>query len=122
MLDSGAASGPYRDAAGAAPRRRDIFFSPRGTLLLDCGTTTNTGFAALDIDRDEIDAIVVSHFHADHFGGIPLFMLAARYVDGRRKPLHIAGPPDVEPRVRALAAAMGHPISDDLGFESLKTR
>jgi len=71
----------------------------------------------LGIDRDEIDAIVVSHFHADHFGGIPLFVLAARYMDARRRPLLIAGPRHVERRVRALAAALGHPMEDDPGFE-----
>ena len=79
-------------------------------------STTNTGFADLGVERDEVDAIVVSHFHADHFGGVPLFVLAARYIDQRRKPLVIAGPPDTEQRVRALAAAMGHPMDDHPGF------
>lgn len=106
------------DAFGAGGRRQSAVIARGrgGTLLVDCGTTTNTGLADLRIDREEIDAIVVSHFHADHFGGIPLFVLAARYVDERRRPLVIAGPPDVERRVRALAAAMGHPMDGDAGF------
>jgi len=83
-----------------------------GALLVDCGTTTGSGLNDLGIDRSEIDAIVVTHFHADHFGGIPLLMLAALYEDERRKPLRIAGPPGVEERVRGLAAAMGYDMRD----------
>ena len=107
------------DAFGAGGRRQSAVLSrgTRGSLLIDCGSTTNTGLSELGIERDEIDAIVVSHFHADHFGGVPLFLLAARYVDARRRPLLIAGPPDVEQRVRSLAAAMGHPMERDPGFE-----
>ena len=66
---------------------------PGGSVLLDCGQTTLTGLSASAIDREEIEAIVVSHFHADHFGGIPLFLLGSVYDDARRNPLQIVGPP-----------------------------
>ena len=81
-------------------------------MLLDCGATTGTGLQELEILRDEIDVILVSHFHGDHFAGIPLLLLAALYQDERRHPIHIAGPPEVELRVRTLARAMGHPLED----------
>jgi len=87
---------------------------PSGALLLDCGVTTNTGLAQLGIERDEIDAIAISHFHGDHFGGLPLLLLAALYEDERQHPLCIAGPPGVERRVYDLARAMGHPIDERL--------
>jgi len=107
------------DAFGAAGRRQSAILlrGREGTALLDCGPTTNTGLASLGIARDEIDAIVVSHFHGDHFAGIPLLLLAARYQDRRTAPLCIAGPPGVEQRVRDLARAMSHPFDrDDPGF------
>lgn len=107
------------DAFGAGGRRQSAILlrAGQGGVLLDCGATTGSGLADLGIERAEIDAVVVSHFHADHFGGIPLLLLAAHYEDGRRQPLHIAGPPGVEGRVRSLATAMGHPIEDrDWGF------
>jgi ribonuclease BN (tRNA processing enzyme) len=102
------------DAFGAGGRRQSavLLRGSRGSLLLDCGATTATGLADLGIDRDEIETILVSHFHGDHFAGIPLLLLAALYQDQRQRPLWIAGPPDVERRVRELARAMGHAIED----------
>ena len=102
------------DAFGAGGRRQSAVLvrGPSGTALLDCGATTGSGLNELGIAIDEIDAIVVSHFHGDHFGGIPLLLLAANYEDARNRPLHIAGPIGVEQRVRQVAASMGHPIEN----------
>ena len=114
------------DAFGAGGRRQSAVAvrSASGTTLLDCGATTGTGLHALGISRDEIDTILVSHFHADHFGGIPLHLLGALYEDERKAPLCIAGPPGIEARVRALSAAMGHAIEGrewtfEIRFEEL---
>jgi ribonuclease BN (tRNA processing enzyme) len=98
------------DAFGAGGRRQAAILvrTPEGTALVDCGATTTTGLAALEIRRDEIDLILVSHFHADHFGGIPLLLLATVHEDGRRRPLCIAGPIGIESRVMAASAALGH--------------
>ena len=100
------------DAFGAGGRRQSavLFRAATGTVLIDCGATTCSGLHALGVERDEIDAIVVSHFHGDHFGGIPHILLAAIYEDQRTRPLVIAGPRDIESRVYALAAAMGHDL------------
>lgn len=102
------------DAFGAGGRRQSAVFArgQRGAMLFDCGATTNTGLSQLGITRDEIDVILVSHFHGDHFGGIPGFLYAALYADRRRHPIEIVGPPELEARVRALGAAMGHPLDN----------
>src|SRR5262249_51398071 len=70
------------------------------------------------------DAILVSHFHGDHFGGIPLLLLEALYEESRKRALRIAGPPGIQARVQQLAEAMGHPLdgrewSFAIGFEEL---
>lgn len=98
------------DAFGAGGRRQSAIFieTHSGGLLLDCAPTTSTGLAAEGIPRDAIDAIAISHFHGDHFAGVPAFLLAAIYEDRRRHALRIAGPPGVEMRVRAAAEAMGY--------------
>jgi ribonuclease BN (tRNA processing enzyme) len=102
------------DAFGAGGRRQSALLvrAPQGGVLVDCGATTASGLASLGIERDEIDAILVSHFHGDHFGGIPALLLAALYEDERRKPLRIAGPHGIERRVRQLAAAMGYGMEE----------
>lgn len=108
------------DAFGAGGRRQSAYLvrSESSSLLLDCGATTATGLATLGIDRSEIDAIAVSHYHGDHFGGIPSLLLAAVYGDARSRPLDVAGPVGVEERVRNAAWALGHPIEGrELGFE-----
>jgi ribonuclease BN (tRNA processing enzyme) len=101
------------DAFGAGGRCQSAFVmrDAHGCLLIDCGVTTNTSLAAQGIRRDEIDSIVISHFHGDHFGGIPLLLLAALYEDKRERQLEIAGPPGIETRVEDLAIAMGHSIA-----------
>lgn len=101
------------DAFGAGGRRQAGIFleTAAGGLLLDCAPTTGTGLAALGLARDAVDAIAISHFHADHFAGIPQFLLAAIYEDRRRHPLAIAGPRGAETRVRAAADAVGYSLA-----------
>ena len=114
------------DAFGAGGRRQSAILlrgSP-GTTLIDCGATTTSGLDALGISRNEVETILISHFHGDHFGGIPLMLLAGQYEDRRRHPLRIAGPPGIEARVHQLAIAMGYPLekhdwSFDIRYQEL---
>jgi ribonuclease BN (tRNA processing enzyme) len=74
-------------------------------VLLDCGATSLVAMKQLGIDPGAVDAIVLSHFHADHYGGVPLFILDAQF-SRRTRPLVIAGPPGVAARVQGLMEAM----------------
>jgi len=98
------------DAFAAGGRRQSaiVVRNAQGMALLDCSGTTLTGLEVLGIRRNEISAILVSHFHGDHFMGIPSFLLAALYEDDRTTPLHIAGPRGVEQRIRELARIVGY--------------
>jgi ribonuclease BN (tRNA processing enzyme) len=114
------------DAFGSGGRRQTAILlrGLSGGVLLDCGMTTGTGMCELGIERDEIDTILVSHFHADHFGGIPPLLLGALYEDDRKHPIRIAGPPGIQEWVYNLAAAMGYAIEDrewpfEINFEVL---
>jgi ribonuclease BN (tRNA processing enzyme) len=60
--------------------------------LLDCGATTIAVMRHLRLDVAALDAVLVTHLHGDHFGGIPFLLLDACYNARRTKPLVIAGP------------------------------
>lgn len=54
------------------------------------------------ISPDAIDAVFVSHFHSDHFFGLPLLFLDYVEANPRTRDLIIVGPPGIEQRTRAL--------------------
>jgi ribonuclease BN (tRNA processing enzyme) len=57
-----------------------------------------------------IGLILITHFHLDHFGGIPFFILDAQLVAKRARPLIIAGPPGLNDwfnRLFALQQKLG---------------
>jgi ribonuclease BN (tRNA processing enzyme) len=68
--------------------------------LIDCGASSLIGLRLADIDPASIDAVVVSHLHGDHFGGLPFVMLDAQFNSRRSTPLLIVGHADLEPRLR----------------------
>ena len=80
-------------------------------VLLDCGMTALVGLARAGIAPETLDAIVVSHLHGDHFGGLPLVLLE-HVIDSharRRTPLVIAGPLDLPRRVQQALEVLGWP-------------
>jgi ribonuclease BN (tRNA processing enzyme) len=89
-----------RHQAGYLVHNRDHAF------LLDCGSSTLTAMKRDGIDPSALDAILLSHLHGDHFAGLPYFFLQFTYDTPRQRPLHIAGPPGTEERVRALFRAV----------------
>src|SRR5256886_11115048 len=69
-------------------------------VLLDCGACSLVAMRRFGVDPQAIDAVVLSHLHGDHFGGVPFLILDAQF-KRRTRPLTVAGPPGVEARVRA---------------------
>jgi ribonuclease BN (tRNA processing enzyme) len=82
------------DAFGSGGRFNTCFHlvGKRINALIDCGATSLVSMNRLAINRNDIDAIFISHFHADHVGGLPFFLLEANYVLKRDRPLTVAGP------------------------------
>ena len=68
-------------------------------LLVDCGASSLIAMKRFEVETSDIDIILLSHLHGDHFGGLPFFILETQYVSEREKPLVVAGPPGLEARI-----------------------
>lgn len=75
-------------------------------LLIDCGASTLIQLRKFGMSSDDVDGILVSHFHGDHYGGIPFLLLEAALVRQRKKPLFIYGPPGLEQKLKTLQEAL----------------
>jgi ribonuclease BN (tRNA processing enzyme) len=98
------------DAFGSGGRSNTCFHlvGERTNVLIDCGASSLPALRALGIDRNAIDTILITHFHADHFCGLPFFVLEAQF-GGRAAPLTIAGPPGLADRyTQAMETAFEH--------------
>ncbi len=88
------------------------------TILLDCGFTAPFAlFRALASDAGtrkalDLDMVWISHFHGDHFMGLPALLLRF-YEEGRVKPLAIVGQTGVEDVIRQAM---------DLAYTGLRER
>ncbi|WP_424964310.1 MBL fold metallo-hydrolase [Ekhidna sp.] len=96
------------DAFGNGGRNNTSFLLSEGDerILLDCGASTLIRLKHEKIDLESISTIVISHFHGDHFGGIPFFLISSMFENPRKKPLTIVGPEGVAKRVFDLQEAM----------------
>ncbi|MEQ6168835.1 MBL fold metallo-hydrolase [Ekhidna sp. MALMAid0563] len=96
------------DAFGNGGRNNTSFLLTEGdeSILLDCGASTLIRLKHEKVDLESISTIVISHFHGDHFGGIPFFLISSMFENPRKKPLTIVGPEGVSKRVYDLQEAM----------------
>jgi ribonuclease BN (tRNA processing enzyme) len=60
-------------------------------VLVDCGATSLTALRRQQLDPNEIDAVVISHLHGDHFGGLPFLILDGQF-RRRTRDLTVVGP------------------------------
>jgi ribonuclease BN (tRNA processing enzyme) len=77
-----------------------------GRLMLDCGANSPLALKRAGIELASIDAIVISHCHGDHFGGVPFLFLDRMFVERGPKPVEVLGPSGVERRTTELFEAL----------------
>ncbi|MEX1253351.1 MAG: MBL fold metallo-hydrolase [Dehalococcoidia bacterium] len=80
--------------------------SEASRFLIDCGASSLIAMRRFGVEPNDIDAILISHLHGDHFGGLPFFILDAQLVSKRARPLVVGGPPGIETRVREAMEAL----------------
>ncbi len=73
-------------------------------FLLDCGATSLVALKRAGVDPGSVDAVLLTHFHGDHCGGVPYLILDGQFAK-RERPLVIAGPPGVRERMTVVFEA-----------------
>ncbi len=67
-----------------------LLYQGSETLLIDCGFAVPHAFWKISRDPSLLDAIYISHLHADHSFGLPALLLWMREA-GRTRPLKVIG-------------------------------
>ena len=83
-----------------------VIKSDRCQILMDAGPTLLPSMKRLGLSPGDIDVVLISHLHGDHFGGLPFLILEYLYETPRNRRLTLAGPPHLEERTWALFRTM----------------
>jgi ribonuclease BN (tRNA processing enzyme) len=95
------------DAFGSGGRNNTCFHvrGEGANFLIDCGASSLPALKRQGVSRDDIDLVLITHFHGDHFGGLPFLLLEAQFAR-RARPLVIAGPEGIEARLKQAMEAL----------------
>ena len=70
-------------------------------LMIDCGEGTQTAVRMAGMRFKKVEALLITHFHADHISGLPGLLLTLGNEE-RDEPLHIYGPAGLKKVVSCL--------------------
>jgi ribonuclease BN (tRNA processing enzyme) len=107
------------DAFGSGGRQNTCFHVTGTSVncLIDCGASALPALKRCGIVRNDIDLILITHFHGDHFAGLPFFLLDAQFAR-RTRPLVIAGPEGIETKLpQAMEVMFEHSSKTPQKFE-----
>lgn len=75
------------EASDISRRNASIIIEDKSTILIDAGWTVPD--VVMKLDRDYLDAVYITHLHADHVAGLARILLWM-HEEGRRKPVEIS--------------------------------
>lgn len=79
---------------------------PATRFAMDFGASSLIALAQQGIPHNTIDAVMLTHLHGDHCGGVPFLLMDAMLAAKRARPLTIAGPVGTRTRLAALGEAL----------------
>jgi ribonuclease BN (tRNA processing enzyme) len=75
-------------------------------FAIDFGTSSLIALNQQGIAHNSIDAVLLTHLHGDHCGGVPFMLVDAMLAAKRTRPLTIAGPKDTQARMHEICEAL----------------
>lgn len=96
------------DAMGSGGRFNTCILveAPEICFAIDFGASSLIALNALSIPHNRIDAILLTHLHADHCAGVPNLLMDAMLGAKRQTPLTVAGPAETAARMIKIADAI----------------
>jgi len=92
-------------------------FVANGRYVFEAPPTLLPHLKRLGLPLTDIQAVFISHFHGDHFLGLPFLFLEYLYLTPRQDDLFIVGPPGIEAKSEGLADMAFPGLSDaDAGY------
>lgn len=106
------------DAFGSGGRLQTSFLvqTAQHSILLDCGATILPALHKQALSSEDIDGVIITHFHGDHYGGLPFLLLEAAKRYKRQKPIILLGPAGLQERLEKLLPQL-YPGTEDV-FEA----
>src|SRR5499433_2573426 len=96
------------DAFGSGGRFQTCILvdGPGVRFAIDFGTSSLIALAQQGIAPNSIDAVLLTHLHGDHCGGVPFLLLDAMLGAKRERALVVAGPAGTASHLAALQEAL----------------
>jgi ribonuclease BN (tRNA processing enzyme) len=79
---------------------------PATRFAIDFGASSLIALAQQGIAPNSLDAILLTHLHGDHCGGVPFLLLDAMLAARRERPLLVAGPAGTREHLAVLREAL----------------
>lgn len=101
-----------------APTRYWSSFLLNKRYLFDAPPTLLAHLKKLNADLNAIETIFISHFHGDHYFGLPFLLLEYAERAPRTRPLTIVGPPGIAKRIQTVTdLAFSNVFRKDRGYD-----
>ena len=80
--------------------------APDARVLMEAGPAVLAGLKRAGLNPVELDLVLISHLHGDHFAGLPFLMLDYLWQGAPRKRVIVAGPRGLRERAERLMSTM----------------